>query len=52
MEGGRNALQRFDESLVGCTEPEIENFYCHHVEDLMGPHIPAPGQPLIGPLGT
>jgi uncharacterized protein len=42
VEGGRNPLKRFDESLEGCCEAEIENFYCHNMEDLMGPHIPAP----------
>ena len=42
VEGGRNPLKRFGESLQGCTQQEVENFYCHNMEDLMGPHIPAP----------
>jgi uncharacterized protein len=42
VEGGRNPLKRFGESLDGCSEQEIENFYCHNMEDLMGPHIPSP----------
>lgn len=41
VEGGRNPLKRFGESLAGCTEAEVENFYCHNMEDLMGPHLPA-----------
>jgi len=44
VEGGRNPLKRFHESLAGCTDAEIENFYCHNMEDLMGPHIPRPAQ--------
>lgn len=42
VEGGRNPLKRFGESLAGCSEQEVENFYCHNMEDLMGPHIPQP----------
>lgn len=40
VEGGRNPLKRFDAALAGCSDHEIENFYCHNMEDLMGPHIP------------
>jgi uncharacterized protein len=40
VEGGRNPLKRFDESLEGCTEEELEGFYAGNMADLMGPHLP------------
>lgn len=42
VEGGRNPLKRFGESLIGCTEAEVEGFYALNMADMMGPHIPAP----------
>jgi predicted TIM-barrel fold metal-dependent hydrolase len=42
VEGGRNPLKRFAESMGGCTAAEEEGFYALNMADLMGPHIPAP----------
>lgn len=42
VEGGRNPLKRFGETLAGCSEAEIEGFYALNMADLMGPHIPQP----------
>ena len=36
VEGGRNPLKRFGESLKGCTPREIDRFYCDNFVDLMG----------------
>jgi predicted TIM-barrel fold metal-dependent hydrolase len=43
VEGGRNPLKRFDASLAdsGCTEAEIDGFYCRNYEDLLGSGLPA-----------
>ena len=42
VEGGRNPLKRFSESLDGCNDAEREAFYALNMADLMGPHIPEP----------
>jgi predicted TIM-barrel fold metal-dependent hydrolase len=39
VEGGRNPLKRFEEALVGRTEPEKEAFYAQNFLDLMGPSL-------------
>ncbi len=36
VEGGRNPLKRFGESLQGCTQQQIDRFYCDNFVDLMG----------------
>lgn len=36
VEGGRNPLKRFDETLAGCTPTQIKNFYSENFIDLMG----------------
>jgi len=36
VEGGRNPLKRFDESLKGCTKDQFDRFYCENFIDLMG----------------
>jgi hypothetical protein len=36
VEGGRNPLKRFDESLANTSRPSVENFYCNNFVDLMG----------------
>jgi predicted TIM-barrel fold metal-dependent hydrolase len=36
VEGGRNPLKRFDESLAGCTPQQVDRFYCDNFVDLMG----------------
>ena len=36
VEGGRNPLKRFNESLKGCSQREIDRFYCDNFIDLMG----------------
>lgn len=41
VEGGRNPLKRFGESLVDCTDEEIERFYSLNMVDLMGASMPA-----------
>jgi predicted TIM-barrel fold metal-dependent hydrolase len=46
VEGGRNPLKRFGDSLVGCTDDEIDRFYAANMADLMGPYIP---EPLVAP---
>jgi predicted TIM-barrel fold metal-dependent hydrolase len=42
VEGGRNPLKRFGESLVGCSDVELDRFYELNMADLMGPNIPEP----------
>lgn len=37
VEGGRNPLKRFEESLASRSEPEKEAFYARNFLDLMGP---------------
>jgi predicted TIM-barrel fold metal-dependent hydrolase len=36
VEGGRNPLKRFGESLAGCTPQQVDRFYCDNFIDLMG----------------
>jgi hypothetical protein len=36
VEGGRNPLKRFGDSLKGCTAEQIDRFYCDNFVDLMG----------------
>ena len=36
VEGGRNPLKRFNDSLAGLTPHEIDRFYCNNFIDLMG----------------
>jgi predicted TIM-barrel fold metal-dependent hydrolase len=36
VEGGRNPLKRFGDSLKGCTTEQIDRFYCDNFVDLMG----------------
>ncbi len=36
VEGGRNPLKRFDQTLEGCTRQEIDGFYAENFIDLMG----------------
>jgi predicted TIM-barrel fold metal-dependent hydrolase len=36
VEGGRNPLGRFERSLSGLSERELQRFYCDNFEDLMG----------------
>jgi uncharacterized protein len=36
VEGGRNPLKRFDETLQGCSPEEINGFYADNFIDLMG----------------
>lgn len=42
VEGGRNPLKRFDETLSGCTPTQVTNFYSENFIDLMGEGL-APG---------
>jgi uncharacterized protein len=41
VEGGRNPLKRFDETLQGCTPTQITNFYSENFIDLMGEGLAA-----------
>lgn len=36
VEGGRNPLKRFGESLQGCNQNQVDRFYCENFIDLMG----------------
>ena len=36
VEGGRNPLKRFDETLLPCSEAATHAFYCDNFIDLMG----------------
>jgi predicted TIM-barrel fold metal-dependent hydrolase len=36
VEGGRNPIKRFEESLRGLSEPQRQRFYCDNFVDLMG----------------
>jgi predicted TIM-barrel fold metal-dependent hydrolase len=36
VEGGRNPLKRFNDSLAGCSPHEIDRFFCDNFIDLMG----------------
>lgn len=41
VEGGRNPLKRFGESLAGCTPQQVDRFYCDNFVDLMGQGLAA-----------
>jgi len=41
VEGGRNPVKRFDESLAGISPRAIERFYCDNFIDLMGDGLAA-----------
>jgi hypothetical protein len=43
VEGGRNALARFDRSLAGASEHTLRHFFVDNFEDLMGPVLRARG---------
>jgi predicted TIM-barrel fold metal-dependent hydrolase len=40
VEGGRNPLKRFGDSLVGLPQEAIDRFYCDNFVDLMGEGLP------------
>jgi len=42
VEGGRNPMKRFADSLVGTPEAAQRRFYCDNFVDLMGAGLPAP----------
>jgi uncharacterized protein len=42
VEGGRNPLKRFDETLQECSSQEIKGFYSENFIDLMGEGLAAP----------
>jgi uncharacterized protein len=39
VEGGRNPLKRFENSLADCSDAEKQAFYCDNFVDLMGPSL-------------
>jgi uncharacterized protein len=39
VEGGRNPIKRFENSLADCTDAERQAFYCDNFADLMGPQL-------------
>jgi predicted TIM-barrel fold metal-dependent hydrolase len=41
VEGGRNPLKRFDETLAGCTPAQVTNFYSENFIDLLGEGLAA-----------
>jgi Predicted metal-dependent hydrolase of the TIM-barrel fold len=41
VEGGRNPIRRFENSLEGCEEVVKQRFYCDNFRDLMGPAFAA-----------
>ncbi|MEQ9144420.1 MAG: amidohydrolase family protein [Parvibaculaceae bacterium] len=41
VEGGRHPLKRFDASLEGCTDAQVERFYVDNFIDLMGKGLAA-----------
>ena len=41
VEGGRNPLKRFDNSLAGIDDDARDRFYWRNFEDLMGRALPA-----------
>ena len=49
VEGGRNPLKRFENSLAGCTDAEKQAFYCDNFVDLMGPALDRIGAPAPVP---
>src|SRR5581483_253826 len=36
VEGGRNPLRRFEDAMIGLSEPAKQRFYCDNFVDLMG----------------
>jgi predicted TIM-barrel fold metal-dependent hydrolase len=40
VEGGRNPIKRFEESLRGASEPVKQRFYADNFADLMGATLP------------
>jgi predicted TIM-barrel fold metal-dependent hydrolase len=46
VEGGRNPLKRFENSLADCSEAEKQAFYCDNFVDLMGPSLDRIGAPV------
>jgi predicted TIM-barrel fold metal-dependent hydrolase len=42
VEGGRNPIRRFENSLTGTTEEAKQRFYCDNFVDLMGAGLPQP----------
>jgi predicted TIM-barrel fold metal-dependent hydrolase len=49
VEGGRNPLKRFENSLAGCSDAEKQAFYCDNFVDLMGPALDRIGAPAPVP---
>ncbi len=41
VEGGRNPLKRFNDSLANSSERAVERFYCENFIDLMGEGLAA-----------
>jgi predicted TIM-barrel fold metal-dependent hydrolase len=41
VEGGRNPIKRFEESMQGLSEPQKQRFYFDNFVDLMGRGLPA-----------
>ena len=41
VEGGRNPMKRFADSLVGVSPPAAERFFCDNFVDLMGEGLAA-----------
>jgi predicted TIM-barrel fold metal-dependent hydrolase len=39
VEGGRNPLKRFDESLADAPADVLQRFYCDNFAELMGPTL-------------
>jgi predicted TIM-barrel fold metal-dependent hydrolase len=46
VEGGRNPMKRFENSLAGCSDAEKEAFYRTNFEDLMGPALDRIKEPV------
>lgn len=46
VEGGRNPLKRFENTLTGCSDTEKDGFYRANFEDLMGPSLDRIRQPV------
>jgi len=42
VEGGRNPIKRFEDSMIGIGERARQRFYCDNFVDLMGAGMPAP----------
>ncbi|MGH6991962.1 MAG: hypothetical protein ACREEH_01355, partial [Caulobacteraceae bacterium] len=42
VEGGRNPMKRFADSLEGVSATAKEAFFCGNFEDLMGEGLPSP----------